>query len=70
MPRRKKNIPLPKKEIIHSFDPLDEIESGEPELPERMHELAEKPSSWPKKIRGRPKESYHPMRGGKRKLHR
>jgi hypothetical protein len=60
--RKKKFHPMSRKEILHSYDPLEDIEKEEGlELPERMHELAEKPTKLPKKIRGCPKESYFPL---------
>lgn len=47
-------------------DPLEEEEKLEgEELPEKMHELADKPTRLPKKIRSGGGESYHPMHGRK-----
>lgn len=43
-------------------DPLEDIEQElGVELAERFHELAEKPTKWPKKLRGSPAEGYRPL---------
>lgn len=47
---------------ICPIDPLEEEEAREGrELPGKMHELAEKPTKLPKKIRAGGRESYHPL---------
>ncbi|MFA5872151.1 MAG: hypothetical protein WC858_05565 [Parcubacteria group bacterium] len=59
---KNKDYPMSPKEIFHTSDPLEEFEEEEGlELPEMLHEEAEKPSKLPKKIRSGLKESYFPL---------
>ncbi|MFA5925876.1 MAG: hypothetical protein WC831_02985 [Parcubacteria group bacterium] len=62
MKRKKKYFPESPKEMAHSYDPLEDIEREEgADLPEKIHEEAEKPIKLPKKIRSGAKESYFPL---------
>lgn len=62
MVTKKKIYPMSRKEIIHSYDPLAEIEKEEGiELSERNHERAEKPIKRLKKSHSRPEKGYFPL---------
>lgn len=67
--KKKKHAAIKETETGHFCqpDPLAEVEeSQETELTGRMHDLAEKPTKLPKKTRSGGRESYYPMRGGRR----
>lgn len=67
--KKKKHAEIKETEAGHlcPADPLEELEEiQETELTGPMHDLAEKPTKLPKKTRSGGRESYYPMRGGKR----
>ena len=61
---KKHEYSKPRKEQMHEHDPLlDEVSQDVEEelLSGKEHELSEKPTELPKKVRGGRRESYRPL---------